>query len=109
MILKENGNDDFFSLVEVVRPPAFVETSTRATEVLTSRLPILNDTPRALSYTDRTCFFTGLTLECSPCPCFAFFADFGLEDMRKDPRLGLGARRSAVKETLTRGVTARDV
>ena len=103
MILKEDGNEVFFSLLEV-GPPAFVETETEtgaSAEVLTSRSPFLNDTPRALSGTDGTCFFTGLTLVCSPpCPCLAFFADFGLEeDMREDPRLGLGARRSTVDAT----------
>jgi hypothetical protein len=66
---------------------------------MTSRSPILNDTPRALSGTDKTYFFHWLNvrvLSMPNCPCFAFFADFGLEDMRKDPRLGLGARRSAI-------------
>ena len=100
MILKEDGNDVFFSLLEV-KLPAFVETETStgaSAEVLTSRSLFLNDTPRALSGTDGTCFFTGLTLECSPCLAFFAFA-FGLEDMRKDPRLGLGARRSCWVDT----------
>ena len=69
----------------------------RIPEVPTSRTPLLNDTLRGLSGTGWTCFYTG-SIKCSPRLAFfasrpAVFADLGLEDDRKDPKLGLGPDR----------------